>query len=84
MSAYATLIGSLVALDKYREAFDAAFLALSEYGDVFPKQPSKLTILKELLQMKQFMKRYNIETLRNLPRMDDPPRAILMKILVHF
>jgi len=83
IAAYRDLVSSYTSRDMHRKAFDAAFVALEEFGDTpFPRKPSKFTVVKCLFATKKLLKKYPMEKLNQLPVMDDPIRAIMMKIFI--
>ena len=82
VTAYATLVEAYCARDQFRDAFNTAFTALKEFGVSFPRKPSQATVIFELIKTKQFMKKYPIEKLHDLPKMNDPSLEILLKMLL--
>ncbi len=81
VNAYEIKIQSLVAELKPLEAINVSLLVLKLLGIELPTQPSKADVLVGLLKTKWLLKGKTKENITSLPKMTDPYKLAVMRIL---
>lgn len=79
--ALTTSIYSLGSRNELQKAIDLGFKVLEEYGVRFPKKPSVLAVLFELIKTKRALRRLSDSDILNLPHMRDPTKLAPMRIM---
>ena len=83
VKAYEIKIKSYTAQDKLLDAVQTSFLVLELLGIRFPKNPTKLHVVIDLLQIKMLLGSRSIEDLVHLPMIEDRNAEAAIRVLSH-
>ena len=80
--AYLTRILSYGVQERFGEAIDTGLFVLREMGmATFPRNPSKVSVLMELLKTRRVLKTHTLESLSKLPVLGDKKRELAMGLI---
>ncbi|MFL5355488.1 AAA family ATPase [Archangium sp.] len=79
--AYQVRVRSFIARNQYQEAIQVTLLALGLSGISIPQKPSKLQVLKAILEARFALAGKSMEVLERMPQMTAPPMLMAASLL---